>query len=170
MKSNFIIYLLLLTSFVTYSQIDGSLLLGLTNATSAEMNAVTNPSNGSLIYNSDEQRVYQFNGSNWDELQIKKTPTIATKTASYTLTVADNGNVLTFNSSTDITLVASAGLPIGFNVSLYQIGDGQITILGAAGVTLKNRLSRFKTAGKDAGVGLICTSADVFHLTGDLKK
>ncbi len=38
------------------------------------------------------------------------------------------------------------------------------------GVTVLNRLSRFKTAGKDAGAGLICTSTNNFHLTGDLKR
>ena len=170
MKNNFIIYPLLLISFASYSQLEGDMLIGLTNATSIEMNSVTNPIQGSLLYNSEEKRVYQFNGANWDELLIKKTPTVETKTASYTLTATDNGTVLTFNSNTNVTLTASNGLPIGFNISIYQIGTGQVIITGSSGVTIKNRLSRFKTAGKDAGVGLISTANNIFHLTGDLKK
>jgi hypothetical protein len=170
MKNNFIIYLVILISFTTYGQIEGDLLLGLTNTTTAEMNAVNNPIQGSLLYNSDENRVYQFNGTNWDKLVIKEVPTVELKTTNYTLTANDNGSVFTFNSSVNITLTANAGLPVGFNISIYQLGDGQVTIIGGSGVIIKNRLSRFKTAGKDAGAGLICTENNIFHLTGDLKK
>ncbi|MEX6625302.1 hypothetical protein [Tenacibaculum salmonis] len=93
---------------------------------------------------------------------------IINKTSDYTLTLSDNGNVLTFNSTTDITLTVPTGLPIGYNISIYQIGTGKVTIQG--GATILNRLSRFKTAGKDAGAGLIATGTNIFHLTGDLKK
>ena len=170
MKSNLIILLLLLTSFATYGQIEGNFLLGLTNATNTEMNTVVNPILGSLLYNTDEGRVYQFNGTTWDELLIKELPTVEAKTGSYTLTADDNGKVFTFNSSTDLTLTTIAGLPIGYNISIYQIGDGQVTITGSGGTITKARLSRFKTAGKDAGAGLICTATNIFHLTVDLKK
>jgi len=68
-----------------------------------------------------------------------------------------------------MTLTIPSGLPIGFNISLYQIVSGEITIVGS-GTTVKNRLLRFKTAGLDAGVGVICTAANIFYVTGDLKK
>ncbi len=156
--------------FFLSAQIDGNLLLQLTNATTIEMNAIASPKTGTLLYNTTEKWVYQYNGTAWEKLAPKFLPLVLTKTANYTLTPADNGNVLTFNSATDVTLTAPTGLPIGFNISVYQIGDGQIIFNGAAGVTLKNRLSRFKTAGKDAGVGILCTATNIFHLTGDLKS
>lgn len=103
-------------------------------------------------------------GTNWID---PNTVTVVNKTANYTLTIADNGKVFTFDSTIDITLTVPNGLPIGYNISIYQINTGEVTIQG--GATILNRLSRFKTAGKDAGAGLISTDTNIFHLTGDLK-
>ena len=61
-------------------------------------------------------------------------------------------------------------MPVGYNVSIYQIGTGVVTIQGAAGVTVRHRLLRFKTAGQDAGVGVLSTGTDTYHITGDLTK
>ncbi|SDL98032.1 hypothetical protein [Kriegella aquimaris] len=47
------------------AQIDGTLLLGLTQATTTEMNAISNAVEGSLLYNTTESKVFQYNGSNW---------------------------------------------------------------------------------------------------------
>lgn len=91
---------------------------------------------------------------------------VVNKTANYTLTAADNGKVFTFSNAA--TLTVPNGLPIGFNISIYQTGTGNVTITG--GATVLNRLSRFKTAGKDAGAGLVSTALNTYHLTGDLKK
>lgn len=170
MKNRCLSIFLFLAVFASYGQIEGNLLLGLTRATTIEMNSVNNALQGSLLYNIDEERVYQFNGTTWDKLLINNLAVVENKTSNYTLTANDNAKVFAFNSASDITLTTIAGLPIGFNISIYQIGDGQVTISGASGVTIKNRLSRFKTAGKDAGVGLLCTATNVFHLTGDLKR
>ncbi len=168
------VFFLLLFSFGTVTaiaQIDANQLLGLINATSTEMNAISNPITGSLIFNTTENRVYQFDGTSWTTFANDSSlPIVLVKTAGYTLTAADDGTIITFNSATDITLTVGSGLPIGFNVSIYQIGTGKVSIIGAGGITIKNRLSRFKTAGIDAGAGLVCTAANVFHLTGDLKK
>jgi len=48
------------------AQIDGSLLLGLTNATTAEMNTISNSIQGSLLYNTTEKNVFQYNGNIWE--------------------------------------------------------------------------------------------------------
>ena len=97
-----------------------------------------------------------------------KLVSVVNKTTSYTLSAADNGKVFTFNSATAMTLTVPTGLTVGFNISIYQTGVGEVTITG--GATILNRLSRFKTAGKDAGVGLLITATNTAHLTGDLKK
>lgn len=95
--------------------------------------------------------------------------TIKALTASYTVVAADNGLIITINNAAATTLTLPSGLPIGFNISVYQIGAGNVTISGS-GTTIKNRLSRFKTAGLDAGIGIVCTATNTFHVTGDLKK
>ncbi len=95
--------------------------------------------------------------------------TVENKTNNYTLTIDDNGKVLTFDSTSNLTLTVPNGLPIGFNISIYQINTGSVTVAGS-GSTILNRLSRFTTAGQNAGAGLVSTSSNNFHLTGDLKR
>jgi len=92
------------------------------------------------------------------------------KSSDYTLQSSDNGAVFTFNSTSEVTLTVPSGLPTGFNVSIYQISTGKVIISGVTGVSIKNRLSRFRTAGKDAGAGLVSTATDIYHLTGDLVQ
>lgn len=89
--------------------------------------------------------------------------------ADYLLTSADSGKVITMTSAEATVITVPSTLPVGYNVSIYQLGAGTVTITGS-GVTVLNRLSRFKTAGKDAGVGLLITATNTAHLTGDLKK
>lgn len=91
-------------------------------------------------------------------------------TNNYTISLGESSAVITVISSTPVTLTIPAGLPVGYNISIYQTGTGQVTIAGAGGVTVRNRLSIFRTAGQDAGVGVICTSTNTFHITGDLTK
>ena len=55
----------LFMSMSTFGQIEGGLLLGLTNATTTEMNAVSGPIQGSLIYNTTESSVFHYDGSTW---------------------------------------------------------------------------------------------------------
>ncbi len=134
---------------------------------STQKNALNAPADGMLVFDTTTKRLYVFANSAWRELLI--TPQVLTKTASYTLQASDNGKIITFNSTTDITLTIPSGFPVGYNVSVYQTGTGKVTIVGS-GTTVLNRLNRFKTAGKDAGIGIVSTSTDTYHLTGDLKK
>lgn len=153
------------------AQIDENLLLSLTNATTLEMNAITNMPTGALIFNSTEKWVYQYNGASWEKLITTEIlPKVIIKTGDYTLKASDNGSVFTFDNTSDMRLTIPSDLPIGFNISIYQIDAGKVFFSGSGGVELKNRLSRFKTAGKDAGVGLIFTAKNTVYLTGDLKK
>ncbi len=167
---NILNLLLLFYGCTALSQIDANSLLGLPAETTSNINNIPAATiqEGALVFDSDLKKVYQFNGTEWKELL--QSPSVFNKTGNYTLVASDNLNILTFNSATDVTLTIPTGLVIGFNVSIYQIGNGKVTITGAGGVTVKNRLSRFKTAGLDAGVGIVCTATNVFHVTGDLKR
>jgi len=136
--------------------------------TTAERAALSTPIiDGTLAFDSSIKKLYVYADGTWRELVF--TPKVVEKTADYTLTLSDNGNILTFNSASVMTLTIPAGFPIGYNVSVYQIGTGKVTIVGS-GTSIKNRLSRFRTAGKDAGVGIVSTASDVYHLTGDLRR
>ncbi len=168
-KQNFTFIIFLCIFTLGKAQVDPNTLLSVSSLSTSDIVATTNASEGSLVFDSDKKKLYQFDGTNWKEVLTSPT-TISPKTASYTLVETDNYSVITFNSTTDVTLTVPTGLSVGFNVSVYQVGSGSVTITGTGGVTLKNRLLRFKTAGLDAGAGIVCTSTDIFHITGDLKK
>lgn len=68
MRKFYVIIIALGCWTTTNAQIDGTLLMGLTNATTSEMNTVTNPVTGSLLYNTTEQNVFQYNGSTWESI------------------------------------------------------------------------------------------------------
>ena len=134
--------------------------------TKTEMNNIT-PAQGMMVYNTTDKKVYYYDGVHWvgiDKVRVLE------KTTNYTLQSSDDSAVLTFDSTSDVTLTIPSGLHIGFNISIYQINTGKVIISGDTGVSVKNRLSRFKTAGKDAGVGIVSTANNIYHLTGDLKK
>lgn len=139
--------------------------------TTSEINALATPiQEGKLVFNAETKKVNVFLDGVWKELLFAFSTDVHLKIANYTLTVLDNESVITFDSPSDVILTIPAGLSIGFNVSVYQINTGKVTIQGASGVSVLNRLNRFRTAGKDAGIGIVSTSQDVFHLTGDLKR
>lgn len=65
MRQLCILTLMLLAFANLNAQIDSALLLGLTNATTTEMNTIVGSIEGALLYNKDDQKVYLFNGTNW---------------------------------------------------------------------------------------------------------
>ncbi len=65
MKAVFFTLLAVLYSSGAFAQIDPGLLLGLINATTAEMNAISSPLTGSVLYNTTDSSIYQFNGASW---------------------------------------------------------------------------------------------------------
>ncbi len=165
-----LLLLVLFTVSTSIAQIDANSLLGLPAAATTDINAINTATiqEGALVFDSSLKKIFKFNGTEWKELLTS--PSVFPKTGNYTLIEEDNGNILTFDSATDVVLTIPAGFVIGYNVSIYQIGNGKVTISGAAGVTIKNRLLRFKTAGLDAGAGIVCTANNTFHVTGDLKR
>ncbi len=126
--------------------------------------------NGQIVFNTTKNRYYYFEGTTWVPLNAYSLPEIKNITTSYTLLPIDSGVVFTANSATDITVNVPSNLPVGFNISLYQTGNGKVTFTGSFGVLVLNRLQRFTTAGQQAAAGLICTSSNTFFVTGDLVK
>lgn len=123
---------------------------------------------GLVFYDKGTDGLYVYTNGQWR--RVYYAPLVKPQTANYTLVPGDDGDVITFDSATDVVLTVPAGLEAGFNVSIYQLGAGRVTIQGAAGVNVLNRLSRFVTAGPNAGAGIISTGNNNFQITGDLKK
>lgn len=136
--------------------------------TNTDFSGLSTPiQDGTMAFNSETKKLYVYSNTIWKELLFS--PNVITKTSDYTLQISDNFAVFTFDSSTDVTLTIPSGLPVGFNVSVYQLGVGKVIIQGS-GTTVLNRLLRFKTAGKDSGIGIVSTAIDIYRLSGDLKK
>ncbi len=151
------------------------------NRVSVENNTVTtslvqpnNPVEGDVWFNSTTipNSVFIWDGALWIRV-LPASAQVLPLVTNYTLTPADNGNVLTFNRTSNpvatLTLTVPAGLPVGYNISIYQIGGDPVNIVGAAGVTINHRLNRFTTAGQDAAAGLLSTANNSYHLSGDLR-
>ena len=84
-----------------------------------------------------------------------------------TLSTSDNGKVIIFTNSSDITLTVDTTVgATGYSVTVIQNGTGKVTF-SASGTTINNRQSHTKTAGRYGVVSLICTSTNTFVLAGD---
>lgn len=57
-----------LICFAGKAQIEGNLLLGLTHVTNLEMGTISGPIEGSIIYNTDENRMYAYSSSSWEKI------------------------------------------------------------------------------------------------------
>lgn len=88
--------------------------------------------------------------------------------ATYTLTVADNGKIITFSNACTVTVPST--LFAGFNCFLLQAGTGQVTIVGATGVTVNNRTSYTKTAGQYAIATILGLNNTTFISSGDMSN
>lgn len=161
--------ILMYCAFAKAQTVEADLLLQTAHgATTARTDVTGTPENGMFFFDSVTKRAYVFTDGVWRKVYYA--PIINQQAGAYTLLPSDDGNVITINTASDVTLTVPTGLEVGFNVSIYQIGTGRVTIVGAGGATVLNRLSRFRTAGPNSGAGIICTASNVYHVTGDLKR
>lgn len=84
---------------VSHAQIDAGLLTALTNATTSEMNSISDPFTGSIIYNTTESSVFQYNGSNWQNL-AETSNIISNDTNNDLIVGSDGGAFFELNSTT----------------------------------------------------------------------
>lgn len=73
MKKFTFLFILIITSFSIFAQIDANSLLGVPTATTVEMNAITTPlpNIGSLLFNTDEQALYEYTATGWQKIGIQ---------------------------------------------------------------------------------------------------
>lgn len=155
---------------------------------------ISSPASGLLVYNTATAGTspnnvipgyYYWNGSVWINVIGSSTSgsitgngtsstlsnfstVINDQTTSYTLTNADNGKIITFNSASAVTVTVPS-LSVGFNCMILQKGAGQVT-LSASGVTIYNRYSFTKTAGQYSVMNVVCIESLKYVSSGDMTN
>jgi hypothetical protein len=91
---------------------------------------------------------------------------VATISANYPLTAADNGKILQSTSSSAITITIPSGLPTGFNCTVVQWGAGQITFSGS----YINRGGFTKTASQYSVASILHLGNDNIIVSGEMSN
>jgi len=86
---------------------------------------------------------------------------------SRTLAAGDNGKIIYCTSGSAVTITCDTGLPVGFNATIIQGGDGKVT-LAAGTATLNSYSGLFSTMGKFAVISVVSPVADEFIAAGNL--
>ena len=88
----------------------------------------------------------------------------------YTLVITDNGRLVTLSNAAAITLTVPLNSSVAFDtgavINIQQIGAGQVTVAGAAGVTLNG--TGTKTRAQWSAASLIKTATNTWTLIGDI--
>jgi hypothetical protein len=92
----------------------------------------------------------------------------------YTLALTDAGDVITLTNGSAITVTiptnASVAFPVGTQITLAQMGAGQVTISPAATVTLYASDSNTKLRTQYSSGTLIKTATNTWLLIGDIAS
>lgn len=101
------------------------------------------------------------------------TSVVSTKTASYTLALADAGTTILMNVATANNLTvppnSSVALPIGTEIQIAQKGAGATTIVAGSGVTIRSLYNMLKLLGQYAGVHLKKVDTDEWYAWGAMQ-
>ena len=104
----------------------------------------------------DRIPIADYNGSTYDSkyvtgAEIQQLAGVK-YSASHTLTLDNSYYMVEIDSSTAQTVTipanATTAIPIGTVIYVCQLGTGQVTISGAAGVTLRSSNAEYKTNGQ----------------------
>lgn len=91
---------------------------------------------------------------------------VATISANYSITAADNGKIIQSTSATAITVTIPTGLPTGFNCTIVQMGTGQITFSG----TYLNRAGFTKTASQYSVASILHLGSNSILVSGEMSN
>ena len=95
-----------------------------------------------------------------------------TQTSAYTLVLGDAGKIVEMNVSSACTLTiplnASVAFPTGTVISVFQLGAGQLNIVGAGGVTIDSAGSKTHLNVQYSSGALRKRGTDEWVLAGDL--
>lgn len=91
---------------------------------------------------------------------------VSVSTTTRSITSADNGKIIQTTSGTAITISIPTGLPDGFNCTVVQMGDGQITFTG----TYFNRGGFNKSASQYSVVSILHLGSDKIIVSGEMSN
>lgn len=128
---------------------------------------------GTVLYVQDENTEIRWTGSQW-AIGGGGTMAINNQTTAYELELSDAAAYVRINVATgvDLTIPANADVPfeIGTEIPVRQVGGGQLTVVGAGGVTINVPAGcESKARGQGASISLFKAAANVWDLTGDLE-
>lgn len=93
-------------------------------------------------------------------------------TGSVTLALADEGRMITIDSSTATTVTvpthASVPLPVGAQVLVHRLGTGSVTIIPATGVTINHAFASLALRARFSFAALVKRGDNVWTAGGDL--
>jgi hypothetical protein len=84
------------------------------------------------------------------------------------LSASDDGRIICFTSNSPVSVVAPAGLRVGFSCACIQCGAGVLTFSGGIGVSMGHVENAFRSGGRHASVSLLATASNAFVLAGAL--
>lgn len=96
--------------------------------------------------------------------------TLSAVVDAYTLVITDAHKLITLNKGTDFTVTVptdSVAFQVGDQVNLLQTGVGQVTVAGAAGVTIRSQGPKLKLNGQYAAATLVKIAANEWVLIGN---
>lgn len=107
------------------------------------------------------------------DAKAARVPAKRTVTGAYTLVLADATDMVlhdTASAAHNITIPTNAtvAIPIETAIPWRQYGTGQITFVGATGVTINSRGAIFKSAGQYAEGVITKVATDAWLLSGDI--
>lgn len=91
---------------------------------------------------------------------------VASISANYSITSADNGKIVQSTSASAISIAIPTGLPTGFNCTVVQMGAGQITFSG----TYLNRGGFTKSASQYSVVSILHLGSNSIIVTGEMSN
>lgn len=97
--------------------------------------------------------------------------TLSAVVDTYTLVLGDAHKLVTLNKATAFTVTvptdATVAFQVGDQVNLLQIGAGQVTVAGAAGVDVRSQGPKLKLNGQYAAATLVKIAANEWVLIGN---
>jgi hypothetical protein len=105
--------------------------------------------------------------------EIYSYPIIVPETVNRILTLTDNFSYILMDSASACTVTVppevDVNFPDGSTISIFQTGDGQVTISPGAGVQINSADTVTKTRVKYSGVSIHKIGTNLWMLTGDAE-
>jgi hypothetical protein len=138
-----------------------------------QSSAPSSPSTGAIWTDSDNNVLYQYNGSSWISPMGVEITTPLYSLNDYTLTLADQSRFLLLSNgstagSVTIPTNASIAFPVGTQIQVVQSGTGQITITPKSGVTISGTPG-LKLRTQWSSATLVKVATDTWVAIGDLS-